>query len=55
MTKNIDEICDGIERVADQLIETHDDYVLKELSAELHAWLEGLTKTLKDIRDALDA
>ena len=55
MSKNIDEICDGIERVADQLIETHDDYVLKELSAELHEWLEGLNMTLKDIRDALDA
>ena len=55
MSKNIDEICSGIERVADQLIETHDDYVLKELSQELHEWLGGLNAELKAIRDALDA
>ena len=55
MSKKIDEICDGIERVADQLIETHDDYVLKELSLELHEWLSGLSAELKAIRRALDA
>ena len=55
MSKNIDEIYSGIERVADQLIETHDDYVLKELSQHLHEWLIGLNAELKAIRDALDA
>ena len=55
MSKNIDEICGGIERVADQLIETHDDYVLKELSQELHEWLSGLNDELKDILKAINA
>lgn len=55
MSKNIDEICMGIEIVADQLIETHDDFVLKELSAELHEWLRSLNVELKAIHRALDA
>jgi len=53
--KNIDEICDGIERVADQLVETHDDYTLKQLNADLIDWLHGLSAELKRVRDALDA
>lgn len=55
MAKNIDEICDGIERFADQLVETHDDYTLKQLSADLIDWLHGLSTELKAVRDALDA
>jgi len=55
MSKNIDEICSGIERVADQLIETHDDYVLNELSQHLHEWLSSLNAELKDILKAINA
>ena len=55
MSKNIDEITEGIERVADQLVETHDDYTLKQLYADLIDWLHGLSTELKAVRDALDA